>query len=98
MGERIAKVMARAGLCSRRDAERWIAAGRVSVNGVTLESPAFTVGPKDKVVVDGEPLPTAEAPRLFLFHKPIGLVTTASDEKKRATVFDKLPPNLPRLI
>ena len=96
--ERIAKVMARAGLCSRRDAERWVAEGRVSVNGKTLETPAFTVGPDDRIVVDGKPLPVAEAPRLFLYHKPVGLVTTARDEKNRATVFDRLPPGLPRMI
>lgn len=96
--ERIAKVIARAGLCSRRDAERWIADGRVSVNGKTLETPAFTVGPKDVVAVDGKPLPAAEAPRLFLYHKPPGLVTTARDEQNRPTVFAKLPPGLPRVI
>ena len=96
--ERIAKVMARAGLCSRRDAERWIADGRVSVNGKTLASPAFTVVPEDRIVVDGKPLPAVEAPRLFLYHKPVGLVTTAHDEKNRATVFDNLPPGLPRLV
>src|SRR5579872_2920250 len=96
--ERIAKVIARAGLCSRRDAERWIADGRVSVNGTTLASPAFTVVPSDRIVVDGKPLPALEAPRLFLYHKPVGLVTTARDEKNRATVFDNLPPGLPRLV
>jgi 23S rRNA pseudouridine2605 synthase len=96
--ERIAKVIARAGLCSRRDAERWIADGRVSVNGKTLASPAFTVVPTDRIVVDGKPLPVLEAPRLFLYHKPVGLVTTARDEKNRATVFDNLPAGLPRLI
>lgn len=96
--ERIAKVMARAGLCSRRDAERWILDGRVSVNRKKLETPAFTVGPEDKIIVDGRPLPDVEAPRLFLYHKPAGLVTTARDEKKRATVFDNLPPGLPRVI
>lgn len=96
--ERIAKVIARAGLCSRRDAERWIADGRVSVNGKKLGTPAFTVGPEDAVTVDGKPLPAAEAPRLFLYHKPAGLVTTARDEKNRATVFGSLPPNLPRVI
>lgn len=96
--ERIAKVIARAGLCSRRDAERWIAAGRVSVNGKVLESPAFTVGPADKILVDGRPLPVAEAPRLFLYHKPVGLVTTARDEKNRPTVFAHLPPGLPRVV
>lgn len=95
---RIAKVIARAGLCSRRDAERWILAGRVSVNGKVLDTPAFTVGPSDRVVVDGSPLPTCQAPRLFLYHKPVGLVTTARDEKNRPTVFAHLPPNLPRVV
>jgi 23S rRNA pseudouridine2605 synthase len=96
--ERIAKVMARAGLCSRRDAERWITDGRVSVNSETLTTPAFIVVPSDKILVDGKPLPTAEAPRLFLYNKPAGLVTTARDEKGRDTVFDNLPPELPRVI
>jgi len=96
--ERIAKVMARAGLCSRRDAERWIANGRVSVNGKTLETPAFTVGPGDAIMVDGKTLPAVEAPRLFLYHKPPGLVTTARDEKNRATVFANLPRGLPRVV
>jgi 23S rRNA pseudouridine2605 synthase len=96
--ERIAKVMARAGLCSRRDAERWIADGRVSVNGKMLESPAFTVVPGDRIVVDGRPLPASEAPRLFLYHKPAGLVTTVRDEKNRPTVFAHLPPGLPRVV
>jgi 23S rRNA pseudouridine2605 synthase len=96
--ERIAKVIARAGLCSRRDAERWIADGRVSVNGKTLSSPAFTVGPDDRILVDGKPLPITEAPRLFLYHKPAGLVTTARDEQNRPTVFANLPPHLPRVI
>jgi 23S rRNA pseudouridine2605 synthase len=96
--ERIAKVIARAGLCSRRDAERWILDGRVSVNGKTLDTPAFTVGPGDKIVVDGKPLPASEATRLFLYHKPVGLVTTARDEKNRATVFDNLPHGLPRVV
>ena len=96
--ERIAKVIARAGLCSRRDAERWITDGRVSVNGKMLDSPAFTVVPEDKILVDGKPLPVYEATRLFLYHKPVGLVTTAHDEKNRPTVFDKLPPGLPRVV
>src|ERR1700691_4704722 len=96
--ERIAKVIARAGLCSRRDAERWIADGRVSVNGKMLETPAFTVVPDDGIVGDGRPLPTSEAPRLFLYHKPAGLVTTARDEKNRPTVFAHLPPGLPRVV
>jgi 23S rRNA pseudouridine2605 synthase len=96
--ERIAKVMARAGLCSRREAETWIAAGRVAVNGVTLASPAFTVSPRDKIVVDGKPLPTRERTRLFLYHKPRGLVTTNRDERDRATVFAALPSHLPRVV
>lgn len=96
--QRIAKVIARAGLCSRRDAERWILDGRVSVNGKVLETPAFTVGPADAILIDGKPLPIVEAPRLFLYHKPAGLVTTARDEKNRATVFDNLPPGLPRVV
>jgi 23S rRNA pseudouridine2605 synthase len=96
--QRIAKVIARAGLCSRRDAERWIAAGRVSVNGKTLATPAFTVGSDDRITVDGKPLPAVEATRLFLYHKPPGLVTTVRDEKDRPTVFDHLPPGLPRVV
>jgi 23S rRNA pseudouridine2605 synthase len=96
--ERIAKVIARAGLCSRRDAERWIADGRVSVNGRILSTPALTVTARDRIMVDGKPLPAIEAPRLFLYHKPVGLVTTARDEKGRATVFDDLPPGLPRVV
>ena len=96
--ERIAKRLARAGLCSRRDAERWIADGRVAVNGVVLTSPAVTVGPKDQIVVDGNPLPDLEPTRLWRYHKPDGLVTSARDEKGRQTVFDVLPEDLPRVI
>jgi len=96
--ERIAKVMARAGLCSRRDAERWITEGRVCVNGTKLESPAFTVSPQDKITVNGKTLPQAEETRLFLYHKPAGLVTTARDEKGRATVFDHLPADMKRVV
>ena len=96
--ERIAKRLARAGLCSRRDAERWIAEGRVAVNGTVLQSPAFTVGPKDRVVVDGKPLPQDEPTRVWRYHKPSGLVTTARDEKGRPTVFEALPTELPRVI
>jgi 23S rRNA pseudouridine2605 synthase len=97
-GERIAKVMARAGLCSRRDAEGWIAAGRVAVNGTVIKSPALNIGPADTVAVDGKPLPKAERTRLFLYHKPRGLVTTHADPEGRPTIFGKLPKNLPRLI
>jgi 23S rRNA pseudouridine2605 synthase len=96
--ERIAKVMARAGLCSRRDAEAWIAAGRVAVNGRTITSPALNVTAADRIVVDGEPLPGRERTRLFLFHKPRGLVTTSSDPQGRPTIFGALSKHLPRLI
>ncbi len=99
-GDRIAKVMARAGLCSRRDAERWIEAGRVSVNGKAIVSPALNVLPSDKIIVDGKPVNKEgmREPRLFRYHKPAGLVTTHKDEQGRQTVFESLPPHLPRLI
>lgn len=97
-GERIAKVMARAGLCSRRDAEKWIAEGRVTVNGRVLESPAVLVSETDDVRVDGKPLAAPERTRLWRYHKPAGLVTTHRDEKGRPTVFQALPPTLPRVI
>ena len=97
-GQRIAKVMARAGICSRRDAEAWIAEGRVSVNGEVLSSPAFNVSDADDVRVDGERLGAAERTRLFLFHKPRGFVTTARDPEGRPTVFGALPPGLPRVV
>ena len=97
-GDRIAKVMARSGLCSRREAETWIAAGRVSVNGRILDTPAFTVGPDDRISVDGKPLPGKEPTRLWLYHKPKGLVTTSRDPEGRRTVFDALPPELPRVV
>lgn len=97
-GERIAKLMARAGLCSRRDAERWIAAGRVRLNGRILTTPAVTVMPGDIVLVDGKPLPQVEPPRLWRYHKPQGLVTTHRDEQGRKTVFDALPQDMPRVI
>ncbi|HYD69364.1 pseudouridine synthase [Azospirillum sp.] len=97
-GERIAKRLARAGLCSRRDAERWIADGRVEVNGRTLNSPAFVVRSGDVVIVDGKLVPEPEPARLWRYHKPAGLVTTARDEKGRTTVFEKLPPEMPRVV
>ena len=96
--ERIAKVIARAGICSRREAERLIAAGRVAVDGRVLESPAVNVGPEAKVTVDGRPLPEPEQPRLWRYHKPPGLITTARDPQGRPTVFDRLPPDLPRVM
>jgi 23S rRNA pseudouridine2605 synthase len=96
--ERIAKLLARAGLCSRRDAERWIAAGRVSVDGRVLTTPAVTVTAANEVRVDGAPLPIPDRPRLWRYHKPAGLVTTHRDEKGRPTVFDALPKELPRVV
>ncbi len=95
---RIAKAIAHAGLCSRRDAERWIEAGRVAINRKVLETPAYVVKPGDKVTVDGKPLPDAAAPRLFRYHKPKGLVTSHKDPQGRRTVFEALPPDLPRVI
>lgn len=100
-GERIAKVMARAGLCSRRDAEEWIAQGRVAVNGRVLRSPAVNVRESDQITIDGAPLAERERTRLFLFHKPAGLVTSAKDPEERDTVFAFLrrrSPDLPRVV
>jgi 23S rRNA pseudouridine2605 synthase len=97
-GERIAKVIARAGLASRREAETWIAAGRVAVNGAAIASPALNVTRSDRITVDGQALPSAGRTRLFLFHKPRGLVTTHSDPQGRDTIFRALPKHLPRLI
>jgi 23S rRNA pseudouridine2605 synthase len=96
--ERIAKRLARAGISSRRDAELLIADGRVSVNGVKLASPAINVSPSDKIFVDGLLLPEIERTRLWLYHKPVGLVTTSKDPEGRPTVFSKLPKDLPRVI
>ncbi len=96
--ERIAKRLARAGLCSRREAETWIAAGRVAVNGKILASPACNVGSQDRIEVDGQPLAGRERTRLWLFHKPRGLVTTARDPQGRPTVFSALPAMMPRVV
>jgi 23S rRNA pseudouridine2605 synthase len=97
-GERIAKVVSRAGLASRRDAEEWIVQGRVTVNGRVINSPALDVTANDVITVDGKPLPARERTRLFLYHKPRGLMTTHADPEGRPTVFDNLPEGLPRLI
>jgi 23S rRNA pseudouridine2605 synthase len=97
-GERIAKVIARAGLASRRTAEGLIAAGRVAVNGTVIASPALNVSPSDTITVDGVPLPGRARTRLFRYHKPRGLVTTHSDPQGRQTIFATLPKRLPRLV
>ena len=97
-GERIAKRMARAGLCSRREAEAWIAAGRVRVNDAVLKTPACIVTDADRIEVDGEPMQARERTRLWLYHKPAGLVTTNRDPEGRRTVFEALPETMPRVV
>lgn len=97
-GDRIAKILSRAGVASRREAERMIEAGRVAVNGRVIDSPALNVTAKDRIAVDGTPLAEAEPPRVWLYHKPAGLVTSARDEKGRRTIFDELPKDLPRVM
>lgn len=95
---RIAQKMAHAGLCSRREAERWIADGRVAVNGATLTTPACTVSDEDEIAVDGETIGRAPKTRLWIYHKPRGLVTSQRDEQGRETVFDHLPEELGRVV
>ena len=97
-GERIAKRIARAGVCSRREAERRIFEGRVRLNGQALADPAVNVGPRDLVEVDGAALPEPEPARLWRYHKPVGLVTTDRDPEGRPTVFESLPAHLPRVV
>lgn len=97
-GERIAKVLSRAGIASRREAERMVAAGEITVNGRVIDSPALNVTPQDRITVRGEPLAPPEPARLWLYHKPEGLVTSAADEKGRPTIFDALPPDMPRVM
>ncbi len=96
--ERIAKVMAQAGLCSRREAEEWIRSGRVVVNGVCLQTPAFLVQKGDQILVDGKILSGPQERRLWCYHKPAGLITTHKDPKGRPTVFSRLPAYLPRVV
>ena len=98
MSERLAKFMARSGVCSRRQAEEYIKQKRVSVNGEIIDSPAFNVEGSEKILFDGEKLPTIETTRLWLYYKPVGLVTTHKDNQNRPTVFDSLPPFMPRVI
>ena len=95
---RIAKAMAHAGLCSRRDAEAWIEAGRVAVNGKVLKTPACVVSAADTITVDGQPLPQAQTPRMWRYNKPKGLVTSHNDPQGRNTVFESLPEGLPRVV
>ncbi len=97
-GERIAKAIARAGICSRRDAEKLIAEGRVMLDGEPVTTPAVKVTPDNVIVVDGKPLAEPESARLWRYHKPSGLVTTHKDEKGRPTVFASLPKNLGRVV
>ncbi len=97
-GERIAKRLARAGLCSRRDAERWIAEGRVKVDGEVLATPACVVTDKNFIEVDGKPLPQAERARVWRYHKPPSEMVTARDPEGRRTIFDALPKSLPRVV
>lgn len=97
-GDRIAKVLARAGVCSRRDAEKLIAAGRVIVNGHKLDTPAYKVLAGDDIRVDGKPIAKAERRRLWLYHKPAGLVTSHRDEQGRETIFQYLPKKMPRVV
>jgi len=97
-GERIARRLARAGLCSRREAERWIAAGRVVVDGEKLATPAVLVTEASRILVDGKPLPMADRTRLWRYHKPAGLVTSHKDPEGRPTVFERLPAGLPRVV
>ena len=97
-GERIAKVLARAGVASRREVERMIAAGRISVDGIRLDTPAFLVTGREKIEVDKKPIEAKQSPRLWRYHKPVGLLTTHKDPGGRPTVFENLPKDLPRVI
>jgi 23S rRNA pseudouridine2605 synthase len=97
-GERIAKRLARAGLCSRRDAERWIAEGRVKVDGRVIDTPAVLVTDASDIAVDGQRLPQAERARLWRYHKPPGLIVSARDPQGRPTVFESLPGDMPRVV
>ncbi len=97
-GERIAKYLARAGVASRREVERMIEAGRITLNGKVLDTPAVKVTDADEIIIDNKPAPKKDPPRVWRYYKPVGLVTSESDEKGRDTVFDKLPVNMPRVL
>ena len=96
--ERIAKKLSRAGVCSRREAERWIAEGRIKVNNVILSTPATNVSEKDNILVDNIPLPKPSLTKIWRFHKPKGCLVTENDPKGRKTIFQILPKSLPRVI
>ena len=98
LGERIAKVIARSGLSSRREAELIIKSGRVSVNKEIIYSPALNVSAHDRILVDGNTLTFPQETRLWIFHKPRGMICTTKDEKGRKTIFEAFPPDLPRLM
>lgn len=98
MAERLAKFMARSGVCSRREAEEYIKQQRVTVNGIIVETPAFNVEGTEKILFDGEKLPQIDKTRLWLYYKPVGLVTSHKDEQNRETVFNNLPSYMPRVV
>lgn len=98
MTERLAKFMARSGVCSRRQAEEYILQKRVTVNGETIDTPAFNVSGEEKILFDGEKLPMKEISRLWLYYKPVGLVTSHKDDRDRPTVFEHMPIGMPRVI
>lgn len=98
MAERLAKYIARSGACSRREAERLIAEGRITLNGETVTTPAVNVEGSEKILIDGEKLPAIDKTRVWVYYKPTGLITSHKDEKDRATVFDNLPKGMPKVI
>ncbi len=97
-GERIAKLLARAGVASRREIERMIEGRRIALNGVAIETPATILKSLKGITVDGNPVAAAQAPRLFRYHKPVGLLVAERDPKGRPTIYDKLPKELPRVV
>ena len=96
--QRIAKYLARAGIASRREIERMIAIGQISLNGKLLDTPAVKVTSADVILVNGTPVGEADKVRFWRYYKPIGLVTTDRDEKGRETIYDHFPPNMPRVM
>ena len=97
-GDRIAKYLSRAGVASRREIERMIDEGRVQLNGQLLTTPAVKVTDQDEILVNGKPIGPRDAVRMWLYHKPTGLVSTNSDEKGRTTIFDEFPETMPRVM